>query len=238
MSATGTNGGRAGASAPARLVEIAGVAGAGKSTLTGLLCGGSGEYRRAEFIRTRKLGHLVYVARSIPRLLPILAANTLARPRLNWADFKLMVFVTQWHRFLNRRPSVGTVVFDQGPIYALVRLEAQERAVARHPAFRRWWEEMLTLWTGTLDTIVWLDAPDAVLRSRIEERTQSHHVKGETVDASLAFISRYRSLFVGVLDRCAVAGRPRLLRFDTGVTSAQGVAAEIRSELSTPRPSG
>ena len=217
------------------LVEITGVAGAGKSTLTRTLCNGAGDFHRGAFIHTRTPSHLMYVARSIPRLLPILIANLTRKPRLSWPDFKLLVYVTEWSRFLGRQAEYrhGVVLLDQGPMYALVRLKMQGRGVASSPSFLRWWNEMLAMWTNTLSAIVWLDAADGVLQTRIQERAQAHTMQGEPEELGREFIARYRVAFEASLRDIGEEEEPRLLRFDTSDTSTDLVAAEIRRALAT-----
>jgi deoxyadenosine/deoxycytidine kinase len=215
------------------LVEVTGVAGAGKSTLVTTLCEGTDGYVKAEFLHSRKPDHLLRVARSVPQLLRLLAANLFRPPRLSWADFKLMAYVAEWHRFLKRRQeySTGVTVLDQGPIYALVRLKARNRGIAASPYFRRWWEAKLELWADTLSAIVWLDAPDGLLQSRIDGRSQDHVVKGEPVEVGRQFISQYRALFDQTLRKIDVHGGPELLRFETSEKSPELIASELSSML-------
>lgn len=223
-----------------QLVEILGVAGAGKSTLSAALCAHD-HYRRGAFIRTRRPAHLAHALRGLPRLLPVLAANVVRRPRLSWPDVKLMAYVTAWDRFLRRRYAGidGVVVLDQGPIYALVRLRAQDRGVTTTRAFQRWWDTMLSRWLRTLTAVVWLDAPDAVLRARIDQRPQAHTVKGAG-EVGLQFITRYRRLFGQVLDRIAAAGAPAVRRFDTSAMDVAQLVAELTADRTWiqegPRP--
>ena len=215
------------------LVEITGAAGAGKSSLTRLICQGDPDCSLADFIHTRTPVHLVYVALSIPRLLPILAADLAITPRLTWAEFKLLVYVTQWRRFLRRRTDHhhGVTLLDQGPIYALVRLRAEGGGVTSSRAFERWWYHMIELWAGELSAIIWLDASDGILWDRINERAQSHRKKGENVDVGYQFIARYRQLFEEVFRRIEIHGGPEILRFDTGETTSERMAAEIQPIL-------
>lgn len=215
------------------LVEVIGVAGAGKSTLVGTLCEDTDGYVKAEFLHSRKPAHLLRIARSVPQLIPLLTANLYRKPRLSWADFKLMAYVTEWHRFLNGRPeySKRVTVLDQGPIYALVRLEARNRGVVASPYFRRWWEDRMLLWARTLSAVVWLDAPDELLQSRIDGRVQDHVVKGEPVEVGREFISRYRALFDQTLCKIDTPGGPELLRFDTSEKSPELIASELSSLL-------
>lgn len=218
------------------LVEIAGVAGAGKSTLARLLCQQDAEYRLAEFIDARRREHLAYIAHGIPRVLPILAANLGPRPRLDRRQIKLLVYATEWHRLLSRKPLYrrGVTLLDQGPIYALVRLKALGARVTTGAAFDRWWDEMIDSWSDRLGAIVWLDADDQVLWDRINGRDQRHATKGGSPEVGLRFITRYRLAFQQVLDRLGTRG-PQIMRFDTGRASSEEIAGEIRVTLAARR---
>jgi len=217
---------------PERKVEILGVAGAGKSTVARLLGEGSG-FARAEFIHTRKPSHLLQVARGIPRLMPILLAGITRRPRISWPELKLLVYVTRWPLFLGRRrPAPGTVLlFDQGPLYALVRLQAEGKGFSTRPAFESWREEMLERWASELSVVIWLDAPDPVLWSRINERSQGHRTKGEEAEAGHSFIARYRRSFDVLLRRMEELGGPEVRRFDTSTATAEQIVRAVKPLL-------
>lgn len=218
-----------------RKIEILGVAGAGKSTLATLLGRGAG-VEMAAFIHARRPSHVVQVVRAIPRVLPILAGGLTRRPRMSWPEFKLLVYVTRWRLFLGRRMSEGTVLlFDQGPLYALVRLTAEGKPFTTRRAFERWREEMLASWASELTALIFLDAPDAVLWNRINERPQGHREKGEEAKAGLRFIARYRRSFEDILRRVEELGGPEILRFDTSVATAAQIAEKVEPMLRGPR---
>jgi thymidylate kinase len=223
---------------PRLLAEVTGVAGSGKTAVSRLVCEGRAGFRRAEFIHTRIPSHLGHLVHAAPRLLPMLAAGAGAGPdgpRPSWPDVKLMAYVTEWERFLRRRPVYGSGVtlFDQGPIYALVRLRAQGSNVTGTPAFERWWSEMIERWARELDAVIWLDAPDDVLRSRIDGRDQRHTTKGAPAEETRRFLTRYRSLFEETLDRIDVPDGPMIVRVDTGAARAEEVAEAIGPMLSS-----
>ncbi len=217
---------------PERKVEILGVAGAGKSTVVRLLGEGPG-FTRAEFIHTRKPSHLLQVARGLPRLMPILIGGITRRPRISWPEVKLLAYVTRWRFFLGRRmPAPGTILlFDQGPLYALVRLQAEGKGFTTLSAFDVWREEMLERWASELSAVVWLDAPDPVLWSRINERSQGHRTKGEEADAGHSFIDRYRRSFDALLRRMEELGGPEVHRFDTSTAAAEQIVETLRPLL-------
>jgi hypothetical protein len=215
------------------LVEVAGVAGSGKSSLTRSICEDSG-FSTGGFIHTRLPSHLLRVARATPRLLPILASDRRRSPRMSWPEFKLMVYVTRWRTVLRRemRRRGGVSVLDQGPIYALVRLKAEGKPFTTSPAFEAWWEDMLQIWVAELSTVVWLDASDDVLWRRINGRSQLHKKKGEAVDEGRRFIDTYRRSFEEVLHRMESLGAPEVLRFDTEEATAEQLATRLRPHLS------
>jgi hypothetical protein len=204
------------------------VAGAGKSTLTHLLCQGEADCSCADFIHARTPGHLAYVAHSLPRLLPILTANLRPRSHLSWKEFKLLVYVSEWHRFLDRKPEYdhGCTLLDQGPIYALVRLRAESKGTSV-PAFERWWNQMIELWAHQLSAIIWLDAADQVIWDRINERGQGHRTRGAPLDVGRRFLTTYRRLFEVVLDRVSRLGGPEILRFDTSEMGSDQIAEHL-----------
>ncbi len=226
------------------LVEVVGTAGAGKSTLTRSIHGREPEWRIARFINARDPGDLRYLVHAVPGLLPIIAHGLRRRPRLTWREFKLLGYVTEWPRALDRTSQHrGVRLLDQGPIYALVRLKANAGHLTTGPAFERWWDRMLEAWAARLDAVVYLDAEDGVLWSRINERAQPHQTKGEAAAVGRRFTARYRQLFEEVLGRIGSADGPRIVRFDTSTATGEQIAAELISILAAggvatggPRP--
>jgi hypothetical protein len=217
-------------------VEILGVAGAGKSTLASLL-GGQAGWEMAPFIQARRPYDLFQVVRATPRLLPVLLRGVTHRPRVSWREIKLLVYVTRWRDVLRRRQpgTETTLLFDQGPLYALVRLRAEGKPFTVGRAYEHWSEEMLERWASELTAVIFLDAPDAVLWSRINERPQGHTEKGEEDGSGLRFITRYRRSFNDVLGRADEIGGPRILRFDTGTATPDRIAELAGSAVRSRR---
>lgn len=127
-----------------------------------------------------------------------------------------MIYLNEWAEFLEGGPRGDILVLDQGPVYSLARLDTLQLPVTREPAFQRWNEKVTALWRNTLDMIVWLDAADEILWSRINTREQAHATKGTDWERTANFIATYRRAFSRTVDRFASPHGPRVLRFDTG----------------------
>src|SRR5207247_499749 len=115
---------------------------------------------------------------------------------------------------LRASPWNGTrlVVLDEGPLYTLTYL-----LVIGHAYFRRsppgwWWSRTLRRWARSLDAVVILDAPDAVLAARIRERAKWHLMKDRSPSEVYAFATAYRDATDRVLVDLKAAGGPSVLR--------------------------
>ena len=213
-----------------RSIEILGVAGAGKTTLATRLAADPG-FEMAPFIHARRPADLLLILRAIPRLLPILWAGLTQAPRISWPECKLLVYVNRWAPVLRRRrPRTDTVLLlDQGPLYAIVRLMAEAKPFTDRRPFTSWKAEMLARWSTELSDVIWLDAPDAVLWSRINERDQDHRQKGGRAEAGRRFISRYRGAFESIMPIVEEKGDVRTWRFDTSTSTVAQIVEIVRA---------
>lgn len=209
-----------------RTLEIVGLAGSGKSTLARRLHDQAG-WEIADSLHTRLPAHWPYVAHSAPTLLPLLARTIGTSPSLSWDETKFLVYVSEWDRFLRRRPARVITVLDQGPIFALARLLWSGKAITRTRAFRHWFRAMAERWSRELATIVHLVAPDAVLLERINGRAQQHETKGATSARSLGILAAHGRAYDEVLELFAAAGHPCVLRFDTSASTPDSIVTQL-----------
>ena len=215
------------------MVEIVGVAGAGKSTLSRALCEGDGACRLGPFLDVGRLAHTPYVLHSLIGLIPIVLTGLSRQPRISWREVKLVIYVSEWRRYLSRncRPDQRMFVLDQGPIYALGRLEAMGKPFLRSAVYRRWRQRMTEAWAKQVNRIIVLDAPDRILVERIGGRIQAHETKGKSPEVGYEFLSRHRHAFDRIIAAMEKLGGPEALRIDSGSLSPSGVAAAVADEL-------
>lgn len=221
-------------------VEIVGVAGTGKSTLARLLCEREG-WSLVDGLHTRKPAHWGLAARGVPRVMRLTAASIACPPRISWDEAEDVLYIESWQHYLERAHREGIAVLDQGPLFALARLCWSGKPVTRRNAFQRWLVETARSWATRLDLVVWLDAPDEELVSRIDARAQPHAVKRMGNDAFRVLDAHGRA-YDRVLG-LASHTRARILRLETASTAplqlaeaVVGAVTELRKTTS-PAPS-
>ncbi len=213
------------------VVEIVGPAGVGKSTLTATLC--RQQPQAVDQVSCRRLGSLPGLSRHVLSLLPAFA-GTMGRSRFfNREELRGMIYLSEWHRSLTlpgaRHPPL--TVLDHGPIFRLVYLREFGPAATQTPRFHAWWQTMLERWAGVLDRIIWLDAPDEVLKHRIRSRKhRSHRFKQMSETEANTFLTGYRRSYDHAMAELARLGGPRVDRFNSNRYSPEEIAEQILTQ--------
>jgi shikimate kinase len=219
-------------------VEIAGVAGSGKSTLARVLSADLGFGVLDDTLRMREPRHFVHVARSLPRLATMSRRWIGAGRRPSWTELKLLIYLMEWDSRLAAAANRGggVTLLDQGPVYALARLGHVDPQVAGTEPHGDWWNAVAADWADCLDVIVWLDAPNEVLRNRVNRRAQGHEVKGTAAAEAATFSDRYRASYETVLAAMERPGGPMVLRYDTSRMRTADIASETIKALAQLQP--
>ena len=219
----------------ASVVELVGPPGVGKTTIRRELLALEPGSRTIRVDRQRELGAVVHAALGL--VLPIAVERARHRPSPSWADAVQLV------RLRALRPAVAReaagaarlVLLDEGPVYALAKLQAYARAAEDDGFFGARWRDALARWRQALDVVVWLDAPDELLMQRIRTRAKSHRVKAAGDLETARFLARYRAAYDTVVARLCTAGGPRLLRIDTTSGTGAEQAANLLQALDVRR---
>jgi len=208
------------------VVELAGPAAAGKTSLTLML--GTGDQRRRAGPRVPRHRHIATALALAPTFL------ALHRPYSGpiWKEMKRITYLGSLYRLLQEeRPTGGgTIVLDEGAVYMLARLEVFGADRIRSIAYTRWWRGAIEEWARMLDLIVWLDAPDAVLRERLRGRRQPHPVK-ELPDCAIdRFLAAYRESYDRVIRALAARG-PKVLTVRTDRETVAQIAGRVAAAV-------
>lgn len=221
-----------------QVYELAGPAGAGKTTLAETLV-----RDRADVIIGLPAGRTSMLV-GVTAAAPMLLRGRASESHGPWtaADLRSIGYLHAWRRHAaeQHRPGcAGVVLLDHGPTYRLASLRLGE-AATRAPApltaaFRQWWTRTAISWSGVLDAVVWLDAPDDVLVARIEDRDRFHRVRGRAATDVQGFLERYRDSYAAVLDLLGRCGT-RVIRLNTGTATPEELALRVRAALGDPVP--
>jgi shikimate kinase len=214
------------------VVELVGPAGSGKTTLLRVLATRDARIRAG--LRIHRIRHLPLIIQSALSLVPTVFSLLYASPRFLWNNLRYLVRLRTFHSVLRREASRNnrTVIMDEGPVFTLARLTALHDARGASRGFDRCWRRALNQWAHTLDAVIWLDAPDAVLTRRIRDREKAHRIKEQTDRTISEFLARYRSSYGAVM---SVLGEGedggKVLMFDTASASTDLIADVVLDAL-------
>lgn len=200
--------------------EIIGPAGSGKSTLTSLL--------RHDL--TIKAGLSIW---RLP--LSLLATSALlsikdvvrliVRGRFGLEDLRLVIQINALRRLLHRESGKGyrALMMDEGGVFGLAKLHA----FGGTSDSVNWMSGLLNRMAPTLDTVIWLDASDAVLAQRIREREKPHRTKNLPDAEIVDHLSRYRAAFERVIAELNQRNALKVIRFRTDREPLEAIAKQI-----------
>jgi len=166
-------------------------------------------------------------------MLPIFLRHCQHSRWFTWDEIKAMVYLKGWARVLRHQAKYNTqaVLLDHGPVFKLATLHAFGPERLKKMDVELWWTEMFRLWALTLNTIVLLDAPDALLVQRINNRKQGHAVKGKSEREAYEFLGQYRNSYKHVLEKLTSYGNTAVLQFQTNKVSTEEIKHIIMCAL-------
>lgn len=213
------------------VVELVGLAGAGKTTLSKALAQSNPQVTsKLALPRSQMNRHLLAHTWTF---LPGYLRHFQQQRWFSREELRSLIYLTAWPEFLNQPNGQPQRIqlLDLGPIYRLAFLQEFGPPLTKAPRFAQWSAKTLRRWQSVLDLVIWLDAPSAVLVDRINGRDKDHLVKTRSAAESEAFFNRYRTGFERVIAQWPTPGGPALLRIDTSQNSVERILAQVTTVL-------
>jgi thymidylate kinase len=217
----------------AGVIEVAGPAGSGKSTVSSVLTS------RAEVLGASvwNLPRSLYAASAV-RVLPAIANLVGATRLLLHEEIGLLIRLEALDTFLRRLPeeSQRVVVLDEGPVFAFAWFRVVGHACFRDGRRDAWWRDVLAHWATRLDTIVLLDGADALLVDRLRARRKDHPLKGSSDEELYAFAEAYRRAFDWVVAAMTADGGPRVVTLESNGAPPEHIAERVLAACPPQEP--
>ncbi len=210
------------------VVELVGLAGAGKTTLSKALSQQNEKIIVDDDLELKKREHIPIFITNAPSLLPFYLLRCRRSRYFTWDEIKAMVYLEGWPRVLKNEARGGnTILLDHGAVFKLATLNAFGPARLRSRNMMPWWKKMFAQWSRTLDIIVSLHAPHTTLVERINTRDQRHVVKGKTEKEAVGFLTSYQRSYDQIEEQLTAHGGPKQLQFDTSQASIEQIVEEV-----------
>jgi cytidylate kinase len=209
------------------VVEVAGLAGAGKTTLAQALRQHDDHFMVG--VHLRRTSYLPYAASITRSFLPVFLREYRHSRWFTREEMRSMIYLKAWHHAVSRRRAAegNIAILDHGPVYRLAWLHEFGPEIVGSRKFAQWSDRVLKQWAASLDLVIWLDAPDAILVERIVARDRWHVVKAKSEPETYQFLARYRASYERVLAGLTLNGGPRVLHFNTDQTSLDQILKNV-----------
>jgi deoxyadenosine/deoxycytidine kinase len=218
------------------IVEIIGLAGTGKSTLSNVLSKCTDQVILETPPFYRRTDNISFFVRNLFLFLPSMLRIYLHKNGRypSWEQLVGLVILNGWHRVLNQRAFKEDKIYilDQGAIYLLVELTLFGPERIKQSNVKLWWDHVFRNWAETIDLVIWLDTSLPVLVERIRSREIWHSIKDRNDDDAYQYLELYRRAYESVISRLMTCSTTlKVFRLDTGQNSLKETLEKVVNEL-------
>ncbi len=215
-------------------IEIIGLAGTGKTTITKTLIAGHSKFIRVFIPTTDKVKNYPFFVRSFfPLITGYLNLSRKSSRKFTYRELAWLMVLRSWSKqFMKINKDSKTFLFDQGPVFLTTSLYCFGPSCADQNVLDNFWEPIFANWAGILDMIVVLDASNECLYQRIVQRQKNHVMKNEKKEVVFDFLDQWREGYKTVLHQFALqTPTPRILKIDTEKVPIDRICRLIKMEV-------
>ncbi len=213
-----------------KVIEILGVAGTGKTTITNELIEISEEFSRGIIPSVRKLSTIPFFIISFFKSFPLIVhLQQQTSRRFSKREIAWLMIIRGWPRILSKDKK-KIILLDQGPIFLIASIIGLNPDDHKEKVNIEPWKYLVKYWSNYLDEIIYLDAYDEDLFLRIANREKDHLVKGKSTIQQQEFIDHNREIFRTLMDLLLLYNpKIKIRKFNTSLSSPQELITEITS---------
>lgn len=126
-------------------------------------------------------------------------------------------------------------MMDEGAVFALVKLHTFGLEGIASRRVKEWTKGVMDRWAETLDAVIWLDAPDAVLTKRIRERHKGHRMKDRSDAEIHRFLAHYRRSYEQIIAELSARRNLKIIRLSTEEHTLERIAEESLAGMNGER---
>jgi hypothetical protein len=212
-----------------QIIELVGVAGAGKSTLMKAMMQKNGSIK--PFPPPSKAFYLPFLPRITINWLPLYLKNFRSSRWFTLQEIRNMGYLESWLSYIRSKARNGRYryVLDPGSVHWLSSLLAYGPPITRHPHFQSWWKNKFDQWSSGLTAIIWCDAPEEACLQRVLSRDEWHEIKKMSINSALRELRCYREFYERIIPEMTTH-HTRLFHFRTDLISTEQMVDEIFSD--------
>ena len=225
-------------STPARIIELVGPPGSGKTTLTKIFEQRNTDLEVTIFPYFREASQIPFFAKSLVSFSPTLLhlyKNSRGQT-LTKREIALMTILNKWNDVLVERSlrRGKTIVLEEGAICLLAKLSAFGSEVLKNEVSARWWRDMYQKWAQTIALVIQLDAPIPNLLKRIRSRESQYEIGTMSDEQAIEYLTRIQKSQEIVLSHLVTESDSlRLYRCSTVERSPEQIYTEVAGLLNS-----
>ena len=222
------------------IIELIGLAGVGKSTLSRNLRISIPTTIQEFPPSTWNLSCAPFYIKNILSLTPILTRFTLQNFKgVKRREIAFMALLNGWDEVLRKKMenSDKVIIIDQGAISCMAYLQVRSPYYFQNSNTQKWWLKIYDHWAQTIDMIVWLSAPNSTLIHRIKTRHQNHGLQNISEQNGDATLKRYYSAYESIIKILSLSNQNfHVLMVDSEKNSPDNVVKIVTSEIKSWKP--
>jgi hypothetical protein len=213
------------------IIEMAGVAGTGKSTLMKAMMQRNKKIKAVPL--PVKISYLPFLMKITLTWLPLYLKNYRKSRWFSVQEIRNMGYLDTWISFIHSKARTKEDVFvlDPGSVHWLSALQEFGPPITKHPQYQRWWKNKCEQWSSTLDAIIWLDAPEDLCLQRVLSRDEWHEIKDLPHHSALRELKCYRESYQRIIPEMASQHSLKMFYFRTDQISTEQMINQIFSDI-------